>query len=98
MTEELIFIDPLSIGNPYYKQILIVVTTDYNTLVISCFISFFFFFCNFFGREGAPTTYGSSQARGRIGVIAAALGHSHNDARSEPCVKPTPQLMATRDL
>ena len=47
MTEELIFIDPLSIGNPYYKQILIVVTTDYNTLVISCFISFFFFFVIF---------------------------------------------------
>ena len=40
---------------------------------------FFFFFCLF---RGAPTAYGSSQARGWIGTIAAGLCHSHSNARS----------------
>ena len=30
------------------------------------------------------TAHGSSQARGRIGAIAASLHHSHNKARSKP--------------
>ena len=32
----------------------------------------------------APTAYGGSQARGRIGVAPASLRHSHNDTRSKP--------------
>ena len=31
-----------------------------------------------------PVAYGGSQARGRIGVVAAGLRHSHSNARSEP--------------
>ena len=34
----------------------------------------------------APLAYGSSQARGLIGVIAASHSHSHINARSEACL------------
>ena len=36
--------------------------------------------------------YGNYQARGQIGTIAAGLNHSHNNTRSEPHLRPTPQL------
>ena len=42
-----------------------------------------------------PAAYGSSRARGRIGASAAGPHHSHSNARSELCLQPTPQLMAT---
>ena len=41
--------------------------------------------------------YGSSQAKGRIGSAAAILHHSHSKAESEPCLQPTPKLIATPD-
>ena len=46
-----------------------------------------------------PAAHGVSQARGLIGAIAAGLCHSHSrsNARSEPCLGPTPQLMTTPD-
>ena len=47
--------------------------------------------------RATPTAYGSSQARGGIGTIAASLRHSHSNASSKPCLKPTPQLMAMPD-
>ena len=53
-----------------------------------------FCFCLF---RATPTAYGSSQARGQIGDTAASLCHSHNDARSELCLRPTWQLTATLD-
>ena len=53
---------------------------------------FFFFFL-----RAAPMSYGGSQARGRIGATAASLGHSHSNARSKLCLRPTPQLMAMPD-
>ena len=34
--------------------------------------------------KAAPTAYGDSQARGRIGATAAGLHHRHSDAGSEP--------------
>ena len=43
-------------------------------------------FCLF---RAAPAAYGGSQARGQTGVVTAALD-SHNNARSEPCLWPTP--------
>jgi len=46
---------------------------------------FFFVFCLF---RAAPAANGGSQARGRIGVIAAG---------SKLCLRPTPQLTATPD-
>ena len=55
---------------------------------------FFFFF--FF--RAAPAACGSSQARGQIGAVTDSLHYSHGNAESELCVKPTPQLMASRIL
>ena len=49
-----------------------------------------FFFCLF---RATPIAYGGSQARGQIGAIADGPHHSHSNARSEPCLQLTPQLM-----
>ena len=38
----------------------------------------------------APTAYGSSQARGRIGAVAAGLHQSHSNSGSELRLRPTP--------
>ena len=54
----------------------------------------FFFFGLF---RAAPTTYGGSQARDRMGAVAAGLHHSHSNAGSELRLQPTPQLTATPD-
>ena len=43
------------------------------------------------------TAYGSSQARGRIGAVAAGLHHRHSHEGSEPCLQPIPQLPVTLD-
>ena len=51
----------------------------------------------FYSFRAAPVAYGSSQARGRIRATAAGLCHSHSHAGSEPCLRPTPQLMAMPD-
>ena len=45
----------------------------------------------------AGVAYGSSQARGLIRATADSLHHSHNNARSKPCLRPTMQLMAMPD-
>ena len=58
------------------------------------FFLFFFFFCLF---RATLAAYGGSQARGQIRPAAAGLRHSHSDTRSEPCLWPTPQLMAMLD-
>ena len=58
---------------------------------------FFFFFVFFAISWAAPTAYGGSQARGRIGAVATSLCQSHSNAGSEPRLKPTPQLTATLD-
>ena len=57
-------------------------------------IIFFFVFCLF---RATPGAYGGSQARGRIGAVAASLHYSHNNTESEPCLQITPQLTATPD-
>ena len=51
----------------------------------------------FFFFKATPEAYGSSQARDRIGAVAAGLPHSHSSAGSESLLRPTPQLMATPD-
>ena len=43
------------------------------------------------------SAYGGSQARGPIGATAAVLHHGHSNARSEPRLRPTPQLTASWD-
>ena len=48
-------------------------------------------------HKAASVAYGSSQAKGRTGTVAAGLHHSHSNARSQPPVQPTPHLMAELD-
>ena len=55
---------------------------------------FVFFFLLF---RATPMAYGGSQSRGWIRATAAGLCHSHSNARSEPRLWPTPQLMATSE-
>ena len=62
------------------------------------FFFFFFVFFVFFSFFWAPPeAYGGSQARGLIGAAAAGLHQSHSNSGSEPCLRPTPQLMAMLD-
>ena len=58
---------------------------------------YFLFIYLFCLCRAAPMAYGGSQARGPIGSEATGLHHSHIKARSEPHLRPTPQLMATPD-
>ena len=41
--------------------------------------------------------YGGFQARGLIRAVAANLRQSHSNTRSEPSLRPIPQLTATQD-
>ena len=52
----------------------------------------FLSFCLF---RAAPVAY--SQARGRIGAVAAGLRHSHSNVGSEPHLGPTRQVTAMPD-
>ena len=56
-----------------------------------------FFLLVFLLFRNVSVAYEISQARGQIGAAAAALHHSHNNAISELCLQPTPQLKATPD-
>ena len=58
---------------------------------------FFVCFCLFCLFRAPLVAYGGSQARGLIRAVATGLRQSHSNARSEPCLRPTPQLMATLD-
>ena len=57
----------------------------------SCFILFIYLFLLF---RVAPAAQGGSQVRGRIGVTAAGLRHSHSNARSKLHLRPTPHSNA----
>ena len=41
--------------------------------------------------------FGGSEARGPIRATAALYATSHSNVGSEPCLQPTPQIMATLD-
>ena len=58
---------------------------------LGIFVSYFFFV----PLRAAPAAYGCCQAMGLIGAEASSLCQSHSNARSEPHLQPTPQLMAT---
>ena len=47
--------------------------------------------------RAAPVAYGGSLATDGIGATATGLHHSHSNARSEPHLRPTPQVTATPD-
>ena len=66
---------------------------SYKLLFIYLFI--YYFSCLF---GAALTAYGGSRARRLIGATAAGLCHSHSNPRSEPRLRPTPQLTAMPDL
>ena len=57
---------------------------------------YFIFFLSF--SRTTPMAYGGSQARGLIKAVAAGLLLSPRNAGSEPCLWPTPQLMAISDI
>ena len=59
------------------------------------FILFLFFVSCLY--RAAPVAYGGSQAGGLIWAGAAGLRQSHNNARSELSLGPTPQLTAKPD-
>ena len=65
--------------------------------ILFLFIYLFIYFVCVCLFRAAPAAYGGSQTRGLIGAAAAGLRHSHSNARSEPSLKTTPQLMATLD-
>jgi len=48
--------------------------------------------------RAAPEAHGGFQARGRIGAVATEPQQLGIPAVSQPCLQPTPQLMATRIL
>ena len=54
----------------------------------------FFFFLLF---SVVSMACGGSQGRGLIRATAAGLHQSHSNVRSEPCLRPTPQLLAMLD-
>ena len=56
-------------------------------------LDFFFFF--FLVFRGTLAAYRRSPARGGTG--ASATSHSHSSMGSEPCLQPTPELMAMPD-
>ena len=52
-----------------------------------------FFFCEMFAFsffKAAPVAYGSFQARGPTGAVAASPCHSHSNAGSEAHLRPMP--------
>ena len=51
---------------------------------------FFYFFVFLPFCRAALVAYEGSQARGPTGAVATGLCHSHSNARSEPCLRPTP--------
>ena len=57
----------------------------------------FFCFCFFGLFRAVLTAYGGSQAMGLIGAVTTGLRRSYSNARSEPCLRPTPQLTAMPD-
>ena len=57
----------------------------------------FFFFLSFCRFRATIVAFRGSQARGLIGAVVASLCQGHSNARSEPCLQPTPQLMAMPD-
>ena len=64
-------------------------------LFIYLFTYLFFVFLLFLWATSAA--YGSPQARGLIGDVAAGLHQSHSNAGSKPRLQSTPQLTAMPD-
>ena len=61
------------------------------------FLFVLFSYCLFAFSRAVPEAYRGSQARGRIGSVAAILCQSHSKAGSQLHLPPTPQLTALLD-
>ena len=80
-----------------YKDIFMILNktgSNYTFIIITLF---FIIFLPFFFFKATPAAYGSSQATGLIGAVAASLCHSHSNVGSKPCLQPTPEVTATWD-
>ena len=63
-----------------------VLTLVFENLLGYLFIFYFLYFCHFLGRSRR-----GSQARSRIGAVAAGLCQSYSNTGSKPSLQPTPQ-------
>ena len=68
--------------------------SGWRNIYIYIYIYIYIFICIF---RATYVAYGSSQAKGQIGAVAAGLHQSHGNAGSKPHLWPTLQLMATLD-
>ena len=75
---------PVPFGNHKFFKVSV------SVLQISSFVSFFkkiyLFILSFCLFRATPATYGVSQARDQIGVVATGLHHNHSSMGSEPCL------------
>ena len=65
-----------------------------NSLQTKCIFGGFFVFCLL---EGCTCSLWRFPGWGSVGAVAAGLRQSHSNARSEPHLQPTSQLMAMPD-
>ena len=65
----------------------------FHMMLVNCSQSVLFFF--FQGHTDGIWKF--PQAKGQIVAIASSLHHSHSQAGSQLCLRPTPQLTATPD-
>ena len=85
---------------PASSRILIgFISTELQRELLKIFFIFLIFIYLFFllFLWAAPTAYGGSRARGRIGAVVTSLCQRHSNAGSEPRLQPTSQLTATLD-
>ena len=71
---------------------------NYDTMWQSIKSLFLNFLLIFLPLRSKTVANGSSQARSRIGAIAASLHHSHSNTGSKMHPRPTPQLTAVLGL
>ena len=79
------------------KGCLVPLVNGHQLSLEKLFFLFFFSPRLFAFSRAVPVAYGDSQARGRIGAVAASLRQSHSNVGSQLLLQPTPQLMETLD-
>ena len=79
-----------SMWDIHISKMFFQISTMVSLNIEAHFIIFFFF-------TATPAAYRSYQSRDHIRAIAAGLNHSYSNARSEPRLWPTPQLVVMLD-
>ena len=64
-----------------------------ESVILNHYYYYYYYYLLF---RATPAAYGNFQDKGRVRATATSLHHSHNKG-SEPCLQPTPQLMAMLD-